>query len=134
MCLRESKLRSSAYFSMIVSNTLLCAASPTMPIYDVSNLWIFSADFWYFLQNFVRPKVVSESAAITALRDFLTTTTEDISALSLIKATNNVLPMGLLTEPGQVDLAFTAVSNKTYLIQFRDSLTSGAWQTLIDVP
>jgi len=42
--------------------------------------------------------------------------------------------MGLLTEPGQVDLAFTAVSNKTYLIQFRDSLTSGAWQTLIDVP
>jgi hypothetical protein len=40
----------------------------------------------------------------------------------------------LHTGPGQVELTFTAVSNKTYFIQFRDSLAAGTWQTLIDVP
>jgi hypothetical protein len=38
------------------------------------------------------------------------------------------------TSPGEVELQLIALSNKTYTIQFRDSLTTGNWQGLIDVP
>jgi hypothetical protein len=33
-----------------------------------------------------------------------------------------------------VTIRFLAVSNKTYTIQFRDSVDDGAWQRLVDVP
>jgi len=38
------------------------------------------------------------------------------------------------TSPGQVELRFMAVAEKVYTIEFRDSLTTGDWETLIDVP
>ena len=33
-----------------------------------------------------------------------------------------------------VDLRFPAVANRTYSVQYRDSLSSGNWQSLADVP
>jgi hypothetical protein len=38
------------------------------------------------------------------------------------------------TNPGQVELQFVAISNKTYTVEYRDSLSAGNWQGLIDVP
>jgi hypothetical protein len=38
------------------------------------------------------------------------------------------------TSPGQVELTFTAQAGKAYWIEYRNSLSTGTWQTLIDIP
>ncbi len=43
---------------------------------------------------------------------------------------SSIVPVG----PDGVRLSFTAQAGKAYAIQFRDSLTTGNWQELIDVP
>jgi hypothetical protein len=45
-------------------------------------------------------------------------------------AFDSVVPSGV----DRVALNFTAIANKTYTIQFRDSLSTGAWQELVGVP
>jgi hypothetical protein len=42
---------------------------------------------------------------------------------------SSILPIG-----SDVRLSFTAQAGKTYAIQFRESLTTGDWEELIDVP
>src|SRR4030095_678384 len=40
----------------------------------------------------------------------------------------------LINGAEEIAIRFMAVSNKTYTIQYRDSVDSGAWQRLADVP
>jgi hypothetical protein len=64
----------------------------------------------------------------TNLQEYLAGT-DPRNAASLLR-----LELVSFTSPGQVELRFIAVSNKSYTIEFRQSWSSGMWGTLIDVP